>query len=89
MVMPLQSLPGLRITGNTLVKKGNGTLAKVIPSAASTGTLTVYDGISSAGTLLVNAMPLTAGTPVAFDLAFQVGLYIVLGGTVDVLVTYY
>ena len=89
MEMPLQSLPGLRITSTTLIKKGNGTLAKIIPSASSSGTVTVYDGTDNTGTQLTNALPLTAGTPVDFNLAVQKGLYLVVGGTADLLVTYY
>ena len=83
------SLPGLHMTGSGLVKGGNGTLRRVLVAASSSGTLTVYDNTAASGTVLVNAFPLTAGQSIQFDLAFQVGCYISLGGTADITAVYY
>ena len=82
------SLPGIRIgTTATKIKAGNGTLRRIIAQVA--GTVTVYDGIDTTGTIILNAFPIAAGANVQLDWAFQVGCYIAPAGGADITAIYY
>ena len=68
-----------------VAKPGAGVLQKIFASgASSTPTITVYDGATAGatGTVLVPTFTPVAGTVYNFDIAFQLGLNIVIGGTV-------
>ena len=77
-----------RLTATGLVKTGQGQLTGLLCASSSSMTATVYDGIDSTGVLIVNTMSLTAATPYPMPAKFNVGCYIVIGGTGDLTVFY-
>jgi hypothetical protein len=52
-------------------------LGKVLCTASSSDTLTVYDGTSASGIKVINVMPMVAGTVYDLDIALQAGCFIV------------
>ena len=70
-----------------LLKTGQGCLQKCAVSSSSSGTLTAYDNTTASGTPLLNAFPLTAGQVYEFDMMFQTGLYVTIGGTAVAAIT--
>lgn len=74
--------------GAGLIATGQGTLQKVIAVASTSGTLTIYDALSATGTPTLNGFPLTAGQVYPLDINFQIGCFIVLGGTATITSTY-
>lgn len=76
----------------TLVKTGVGKLAGImVCTAASTPTLTVYDGINTSGTVIIPTFTPVAGTMYKFGapILFETGLYLYSGGSVVGTVAYY
>lgn len=72
-----------------VVKTGNGVLGNIfVASASGTPTITVYDNASGTGNPLVPTFTPVAATQYNFDLMFQKGLNIVLGGTVTAVAGY-
>lgn len=72
------------ITATGTVKAGGGVIGSVLCAASSSGTITIYDGTSTAGTKLCNAVPLTAGAYFPFPASVRVGIHAVIGGTADI-----
>lgn len=75
---------GYQLSGTGgVAKKGNGTLTSIFCSSTSAGTVAIYDGATTSDTTkpLVPQFSPAAGVNYAFDLMFQVGLNIVVGGT--------
>jgi hypothetical protein len=75
------------------LKKIDGFLHTITVSADSTAnTISVYDGTSTAGTLLAQILSPTTQVPqtFTFDIQAQIGLFIVISGatTVNTTVTY-
>lgn len=68
----------LTASGNTLVKTGAGQLLAWFCGTA-TGTITIYDGTSAGGTVILAASALVAGSN-PLKVAFKTGLFIVLSG---------
>ncbi len=68
-------------TGSTLVFTGDCLLAGVACSAGTSPTISIYDGTSSSGAVVVSSFPLTAGQFVQLPFALSTGLYVTLGGT--------
>lgn len=68
----------LTASGNTLVKTGAGQLHALICGTA-TGNITIYDGVSSGGTVIYGTAALVAGVTI-FNVAFATGLFVVLSG---------
>ena len=65
------------------LKTGPGQLGGIFVSSVSgSPTITIYDGTSSAGALIVAQFVPAAGTPYPFPCRFSTGLYAVIGGTV-------
>lgn len=73
--------------GSQLLVTGNGCLQRVAVSSSSSGTLTAYDNTSATGAKLLNGFPLTAGNVYTFNLVFNTGLYITVGGTAEITIT--
>src|ERR1700747_2694634 len=69
------SYQSLTASGNTLVKTGTGQLRNLIVGTA-TGNITIYDGTSAGGVVILAASALAVGTTI-FDIPFGVGLFIV------------
>lgn len=70
-------------TGNA-IRTGAGIMGGIFVSAASsTPTITVYDGLTSGGTKVVDTFTPVAATYYQMPLAFTTGLTVVIGGTVS------
>lgn len=76
----------LSASGNTLVKTGAGQLDAVICGTA-TGNITIYDGTSTGGAVVLATSALVAGRT-SFQIAFRTGLFVVLSGAGVATVTY-
>lgn len=73
-----------------LIKTGAGELKSVIVNSHTSGTLKFWDNTSAATTVIFNTITLAAGERVIDlgDVAFNTGLYLTIGGTADVTVSY-
>lgn len=69
----------LSASGNTLVKTGAGQLHSLIVGTA-TGNITIYDGTSSGGTVILGTSALPAAGVYNINVAFATGLFVVLSG---------
>ena len=72
----------LRIASSTSIASGStGVLHAIIPTDAS-GSLTVYDGADTSGTLLYGPTRLISGSlsSILFDCNYYHGLYVVISG---------
>lgn len=69
----------LTASGNTLVKTGAGQFHSLIVGTA-TGNITIYDGTTSGGTVILATSALPAAGVYNFNVAFATGLFIVLSG---------
>lgn len=81
------------VTGDTLVKNSSGTLHSLTVNACTVGgTLTIYDSLNEAGTLIaiiiipINPNPFT----LIYDVTFNTGLYLGFDGVLvaDITVSY-
>lgn len=81
MASPINDQVGQYYTSAGLLTANSCCFQKVICSASSSGTLTVYDGTSAAGTRILNVFPLTAGNVYEFDIMLSAGCFTVVGGT--------
>jgi hypothetical protein len=73
-----------RLTASGQVTKGGSLMAGFIAASASSGTLALYDGTNSSGTLILNTMSLTPGQFVPLPVLATNGIYAVIGGTADI-----
>lgn len=69
----------LTASGNTLVKTGAGQLHSIIVGTA-TGNITIYDGTSSGGTVILATCALPPAGVYNINIGFVTGLFIVLSG---------
>lgn len=69
----------LTASGNTLVKTGPGQLHSLIVGTA-TGNITIYDGTTSGGTVILATSALPAAGIYNINIAFLTGLFVVLSG---------
>jgi hypothetical protein len=78
------------LSASGLVKTGYGTVAGIIIASHTGGTVKLWDNTSAATTILVNTMTFAAGERFVplYDAAFNVGLYVTIGGTADITVVY-
>ena len=86
MASPQQVQVGQGVSTNAsgLLRTGQGCVQKIICAASSSGTITIYDNTSAAGTVLLNAFPVVAGNVYDVGLMFQLGCYIAIGGTATI-----
>ena len=73
------------------VKTGPAKLCGVVVTASSSGTITVYDNTSAAGTVLFTKSSLAVGDVIhfgGFAIAAKNGLHVVCGGTATVNILY-
>jgi hypothetical protein len=79
----------LNATGDTLVATGAGFLCGIfVASASGSPTIKLWDNTAASGTVLVNTFTPAAGTWYPLPFHFKTGLYLDVGGTVDVTVSY-
>lgn len=69
-----------------MVKSGAGQLGRLI-TATATGNVTIYDNTAASGAVILATSALVVGTLV-FNVAFGVGLTVVLSGAGVATVTY-
>ncbi len=75
------------LTADTLVRTGPGKLLGVfVASASGTPTIKVWDNTSAATTVIVNTFTPSAGVFYPMPCRFETGLYVDIGGTVDITV---
>ena len=67
----------------TIIKTGGGNLGGVFFSASTSGTVTIYDGLSASGTKIVAIFTGVAATYYPLPIGFGTGLTVVTGGTVS------
>lgn len=79
---PFKSNPSINASGQVVI--GPGALGGIFVSAASaTPTIKLWDNTSAAGTVLLDTFTPVAGTSYYFPpIAFNVGCYITISGTV-------
>ena len=83
MLDPNQQCQFVRLTASGIVKTGAGALSGFLV-VTGTPTITLYDNTSAAGTVIINGIVTTAGTPYPVPARFINGCYAVLGGSGDV-----
>lgn len=95
MHLPYATSSGLR-TADAQIYSGYGalTLVEVISDGTNVATLSVYDGISSAGVLLLKlSIPATTAAPEIYPInvgcSFNQGLFVDVGGTGAAYVVHY
>ena len=77
------------LTGDALVKTGDGHLIGIfVASASSTPTIKVWDNTAASGSVLVNTFTPVAATWYPLPFHFGTGLYVDVGGTIDLTVSY-
>lgn len=85
--MPAQSNETYNATlvgaASTLVKTGFGVIGGVFVSTSTTGTITVYDGTSAAGTKIIDTFTVVAPAKFEFRAACANGIFVVTGGTIS------
>ena len=75
------------ISASALIKTGEGYITGFFVASSAVGTVKLWDNTSAATTILVNTTSPTVGwNPCPFH--FTTGLYITIGGTIDLTVVY-
>lgn len=77
----------LNVTASALAKTGDGELVGYFVASTSAGTVKLWDNTSAATTVLVNTFSPSPGwNPAPFH--FKTGLYITIGGTIDLTLSF-
>ena len=66
------------VSADALVRTGGGTVSGIIVNSHSSGTFKLYDGLTSAGTLILNTYtPASGSSVIEFpeEIEFYTGLY--------------
>lgn len=69
----------VRVTGNKLVKSGQGLLSGFL-CASGTPTIKIYDGLDNSGQVLLNSMVCAAATPYPLPALVNKGIYVESSG---------
>lgn len=79
-----------QMSADGVVKDSFGKLYSITVSSTSSGTLTVYDGTSTSGVKMIDTITPSAGATYYFPqgMQFNSGLYIDIGNTISLTVTY-
>lgn len=82
---PNYNFKNITASGTTIIGKGNGLLhTVVINTTASTG-IAIYDGQTVAGVLIATiGSSITAGQCLTYDVRYNNGLTVVVGGNQDI-----
>lgn len=72
-----------RATASGLIWTGAGALAGIFVASASAASITVVDGLTGSGKLIVNTFTPAAATWYAMPFFFAAGLFITIAGTID------
>ena len=77
----------VNLTGDAIVKTGEGWLAGIFANSSSAGTLKLYDNTAASGTVICNTFsPVVGWNPCPIH--FMKGLYADFGGTLDATFVY-
>jgi hypothetical protein len=86
--IPPTSLNYKSMSASALVKTGAGVVFKITVASSSSGTIKLWDNTSAAGTVMLDTMSVYAGEQYELSWGFTTGLYITLGGTVNITVDF-
>ena len=75
-------------TADTAVKAGRGNIVGIFVASSTSCTIKLWDNTSAATTVLVNTFSASAGTWYPLPFVFNTGLYLDVGGTCDLTVSY-
>lgn len=78
----------LNTTADALVKTGKGYLVGIFVASSTSCTIKLWDNTSAATTVLVNTFSAQAATWYPLPFYFGTGLYLDVGGTCDVTVSF-
>ena len=79
----------LQLSGSVLLKGGEGYLAGIfVSSASSSPTFKIWDNTSAAGAILVDTFTPIAGSWYPLPFHFTTGCYITVGGTLSATVSF-
>jgi hypothetical protein len=70
------------------VKNGLGILRGMYVNSTSSGTIKIYDSLTQANTVMFNTITPAVGFHNFGDVAFNTGLSVTIGGTLDVTLIY-
>lgn len=78
------------LTASGLVKTGFGNVDGIIISSHTSGTVKLWDSTTATGTVIVNTLAFNVGEHFVplYDLVFNTGLFVTIGGTADITVVY-
>lgn len=76
------------VTADTLLKTGSGDLVGIFVASSTSCTIKLWDNTAGSGTVLVNTFSASAATWYPLPFRFNTGLYLDVGGTCDVTVSY-
>jgi hypothetical protein len=76
------------LTADSAIKTGRGNLVGVFVASSTSCTIKVWDNTSAATTVLVNTFSASAATWYPLPFVFNTGLYVDVGGTCDLTVSY-
>jgi hypothetical protein len=77
------------LTSDTAVVTGAGNLVGIfVASASASPTIKLWDNTAAAGSVLVNTFTPIAGSWYPIPVKFNTGLYVDVGGTLDITVAY-
>jgi hypothetical protein len=76
------------LTADTAVKSVKGSLVGIFVASSTSCTIKVWDNTSAATTVLVNTFSASAATWYPLPFVFNTGLYVDVGGTCDLTVSY-
>lgn len=72
-----------RLTASGAIDQGQGVLVGIFVASCTGATITIYDGQSASGVVMVGAFTPIAGTFYPLPFSFQSGCYCVITGTCD------
>jgi len=82
---PKYNFVNITASGDTLVRKGHGTLHNLVVNTTAASTIVIYDGISAGGTKIASiAASPVIGSSFRYDVEFTNGLFVSTAGASDI-----
>jgi hypothetical protein len=80
---------GLYLSASGLVKTGPGVILGIFVNSMSSGTVKVWDNTSAANPYMLNTITLaTTDRYIPIGMKFTTGLFVTIGGTADITISY-
>lgn len=76
------------LTASSLIDTGVGALIGMYVNSTSSGTIKLWDNTSAAGSVINNTITPAVGWHALGNAAYGTGLYVTIGGTLDVTLYY-